>query len=225
MRVISGFFKGRRLVSFRGDHIRPTTDFVKEGIFNRLASEIPESRVLDLFSGTGNLSIEALSRGASEVVALEKNPGSLKVIMQNLKHLQIVPTLLQGELVTQERELAEEFSGGGFEEKGRRSVSQVAPIPEKRNCGKVTIIKDDVISFLKDYQGESFDIILIDPPFTQKIAHRVMGSVIESHVTREETCIVIESGGSERLDKSYGEFELSAQKDYGDKKLSFFRQT
>ena len=222
MRVISGFLKGRRLVSFKDDHIRPTTDFVKEGIFNRLLSEIPQSRVLDLFSGTGSLSIEALSRGAPEVVALEKNPGSLKVIMQNLKHLQIEPILLQGGAIAQER--VEEHSGG-LEEKGRGLVSQVAPIPEKRNCGKITIIKDDVISFLKDYQGEAFDIIFIDPPFTQKMAHRVMCSVIESHVLQEDTCIVIESGGRERLDKSYGDFELSVQKDYGDKKLSFFRQT
>ena len=66
MRVIAGKYKGRRLGSPLGNSIRPTTDKVKEALFSMLANEIPESRFLDLFSGTGGIGIEALSRGAEE---------------------------------------------------------------------------------------------------------------------------------------------------------------
>lgn len=60
MRIISGKYRGQQLISFNADHIRPTTDRVKESLFNIIQSKIPESRVLDLFSGTGNLGIRAL---------------------------------------------------------------------------------------------------------------------------------------------------------------------
>ena len=73
MRIISGKYKGHQLVSFQADHIRPTTDRVKESLFNMIQGEIDGARVLDLFSGTGSLGLEALSRGAREVIFVEKS--------------------------------------------------------------------------------------------------------------------------------------------------------
>ena len=58
MRIIAGRLRGHKLKSFKASHIRPTTDRVKESVFNKLASYLPEADVLDLFSGTGNLAIE-----------------------------------------------------------------------------------------------------------------------------------------------------------------------
>lgn len=89
MRIISGILKGRRLVSFSAKHIRPTTDSVKETIFNKLQGDIADSRVLDLFSGTGNLAIESYSRGAAYVEAVEMHPQSVKIIKQNLENFKI----------------------------------------------------------------------------------------------------------------------------------------
>lgn len=89
MRVIGGRFRGHPLVQFKASHIRPTTDRVKETIFNILQNEVDGARVLDLFSGTGSLSIEALSRGASHVDSVESHKGSLKIIHQNLSKLKI----------------------------------------------------------------------------------------------------------------------------------------
>ena len=89
MRIISGRFKGRNLVSFKADHIRPTTDRVKESIFNILMGQIEGARVLDLFAGTGNLGIEALSRGAAYVESVEEHRTSLKIIRENLHLLKI----------------------------------------------------------------------------------------------------------------------------------------
>jgi 16S rRNA (guanine966-N2)-methyltransferase len=89
MRVIAGRFRGHQLVSFKADHIRPTTDRVKESIFNKLQADIPGARVLDLFSGTGNLAVEAISRGAEHVTAVELSKKSLAIIRQNMTKLRI----------------------------------------------------------------------------------------------------------------------------------------
>jgi 16S rRNA (guanine966-N2)-methyltransferase len=89
LRVTAGRFKGHKLAAFSAAHLRPTTDRIKESIFNRLGPYLEGARVLDLFSGTGALSIEAVSRGAGTVVAVENHPGSLKIMRQNFTKLKI----------------------------------------------------------------------------------------------------------------------------------------
>lgn len=87
MRIIAGKYGGRRLVSFKADHIRPTTDRVKESVFNKLQAEMDGARVLDLYSGTGNLAFEALSRGAVSVEAVEMSKKSIAIIRDNARLL------------------------------------------------------------------------------------------------------------------------------------------
>ena len=89
MRVISGKYRGHHLVSFNADHIRPTTDRVKETMFNIVQSYVPDAQVLDLFSGTGSLGIEALSRGAAKVTFVEKSKKSLQILDKNLEKLKV----------------------------------------------------------------------------------------------------------------------------------------
>ncbi len=89
MRIISGKYKGRHLTAFQAANIRPTTDRVKESLFNILMGEIEEARILDLFSGTGNLAIECISRGAAWVDLVENNRKSLGIIRENLALLKI----------------------------------------------------------------------------------------------------------------------------------------
>jgi 16S rRNA (guanine966-N2)-methyltransferase len=87
MRIISGRFKGRKLHAFKADHVRPTTDRIKENIFNIAAGNIPDARVLDLYSGTGNLGLEALSRGAKSVDFVENHRASVQIILKNIELL------------------------------------------------------------------------------------------------------------------------------------------
>lgn len=89
MRIISGKYKGRQLVSFQADNIRPTTDRVKETLFNKLMGQVDGARVLDLFSGTGNLAIECLSRGAAHVDLVENHRKSLEIIKKNMAALKV----------------------------------------------------------------------------------------------------------------------------------------
>lgn len=86
MRVITGLARGRRLETLPGDATRPTGEKVKESLFSAIQFDIEGRRVLDLFAGSGQLGIEALSRGASGCVFVDKNTEAVKIIKQNLQH-------------------------------------------------------------------------------------------------------------------------------------------
>ena len=83
MRIISGSRRGHKLLEFEGMDVRPTTDRVKESIFNIIQSYVPDARVLDMFCGSGALSFEALSRGAESAVCTDIDPRSIEIIKKN----------------------------------------------------------------------------------------------------------------------------------------------
>jgi 16S rRNA (guanine966-N2)-methyltransferase len=85
MRVIAGIAKGRTLKPVPGKGTRPISDRVKESVFNILRWQVPDSRFLDLFAGTGGVGIEALSRGAEHAVFVEKEPKAVRVLRENLR--------------------------------------------------------------------------------------------------------------------------------------------
>lgn len=84
MRVITGSARGRKLKDFDGFDTRPTTDRVKEGIFNIIQFDIQGRKVLDLFAGTGQLGIEALSRGAASAVFIDQRRDAISLVKENL---------------------------------------------------------------------------------------------------------------------------------------------
>ncbi len=84
MRVITGTARGRRLVSAEGMDVRPTTDKVKESLFSIIQFELEGRSVLDLFAGSGQLGIEAISRGAERAVFVDSNKKSVEIIKQNI---------------------------------------------------------------------------------------------------------------------------------------------
>lgn len=85
MRVISGSARGKKLITSDGLDVRPTLDRVKESVFNMIAFDIPDANVLDLFSGSGSLGIEALSRGAKECIFVDKSSQSVSITKKNLE--------------------------------------------------------------------------------------------------------------------------------------------
>ena len=85
MRVIAGSARGRRLKTLEGMDVRPTTDKVKEAIFSAIQFDLPDAAVLDLFAGSGQMGIEALSRGAERAWFVEQNKAAADCIRQNLK--------------------------------------------------------------------------------------------------------------------------------------------
>lgn len=180
MRIISGKYKGQRLTAFKADHIRPTTDRVKESQFNILFGRLEGAEVLDLFAGTGNLGLEALSRGARHVSFVEKHPKSLQLIKENIKKLGLAK---------------EQYS----------------------------IIATDVFAFLKQASGSGYDVIFIDPPFTEQLADQVMRQLsLCGDLLSPGGVISIESEKKEKLLERYGELVRMDQRHFGDKVLSFF---
>jgi len=178
MRIIAGRFKGRKLVSFQAGHLRPTTDRVKESLFEKLMGFIPEARVLDLFSGTGSLGLEALSRGAKKVVFVEKNGKSLKILNKNIALLGIKD--------------------------------------------EVQVVRENVFKFIKKWNGAPFDLLFVDPPFTQKIAHKFMVNLSQLHLVSVGGRVVIESSHQEWIGDQYLPFNLLDRRCFGDKSVSFF---
>jgi 16S rRNA (guanine966-N2)-methyltransferase len=181
VRIISGKFKGRQLVSFDQDHIRPTTDRVKESLFNILAPHIDGARVLDLYSGTGNLSLESLSWGAKEVTSVEVNVKSIKIIRQNMELLKVTEGM--------------------------------------------QVIKEDAISFLNEYYGEGFDLVLIDPPFPSQICLKTLQALSVSPALLDHTTVAIEHSKKEPLPEEVGVLRAIDTRHYGDKLLTFYKKS
>lgn len=84
MRVVAGDYRGRKLKSLSGDNTRPTTDKVKESIFNMIGPYLDGGLVLDLFAGSGGLAIEAVSRGAAHAVCVDRSYPAIKIIRENI---------------------------------------------------------------------------------------------------------------------------------------------
>lgn len=85
MRVIGGLARGRRILAPRGRHTRPTSDYLREVLFNLLTQQVEGRMFLDLYAGTGAVGIEALSRGAAGAVFVEHNRSALTMLYRNLE--------------------------------------------------------------------------------------------------------------------------------------------
>ena len=132
MRVISGIYGGRRLKSPAGSRTRPTSDRLRETLFNILGPRITgDTRFLDLCAGTGAVGIEALSRGAGFVAFIEKARSNCALIESNLDLIEV---------------------------------------PEENTLVEAA----DAEKFLRQYEGEAWDIVFYDPPYSSNYA-RVLG--------------------------------------------------
>lgn len=100
MRIIAGEFRGRTILSPETDDTRPITDRAKQSLFDVLAPLIPDAIVCDCFAGTGSMGLEALSRGASRAIFMEKDRTALKLLRQNIDALGVADrsTVLSGDV-------------------------------------------------------------------------------------------------------------------------------
>ncbi len=112
MRVISGRSRGVRLKTPIGMETRPTADRVKEAMFSILQFELPGAKVLDLFGGTGQLGIEAISRGAKEAVFVDHSLQACKLIQENLRlaHMEKEGRVVRGDYLTFLKNTKEKFN-------------------------------------------------------------------------------------------------------------------
>ncbi len=83
MRIITGLARGTKLITLEGDHTRPTSEKVKEAVFSAIQFDVHDRKVLDLFGGSGQMALEAVSRGAEKAVIIDNDRGAFSVIKEN----------------------------------------------------------------------------------------------------------------------------------------------
>jgi 16S rRNA (guanine966-N2)-methyltransferase len=181
MRVIGGNARGRRLKVPKGQAVRPTSGRVKEALFNILPHDLSGIKLLELFAGTGNVSIEAISRGAAKAILIDSSDKSGKVIGENLRHV-------------------------GFTD---RANVRIAPVSRAlRSLAR---------------QGESFDVIFLDPPYQHNLIKACLEAIDRGNLLRGSGTLVVEHSAREQPEAEYGSLILKDQRKYGDTWLSFFK--
>ena len=166
MRIITGKYKGRHFDIPRTFKARPTTDFAKENIFNVLTQYIDfeGAEALDLFSGTGSITLELLSRGCSHVVSVELDRDHHRFIQQCVQKL---VSQRDGSFVTSE-----------ISQKNRPSV-----IP----------LRGDVFRYIKSCK-QQFDFIFADPPYSLKELPTIPSLIFERGLLKDKGIFVFEHG-------------------------------
>lgn len=181
MRVIAGTAKGRRLRVPAGLHVRPSGARLRESAFGILEHRgaIDGARVLDLFAGTGALGIEALSRGAASLVAVEQDRAVAKLLQSNVEH-------------------------AGFADRARVVVQ-----PAERALAQLPA-------------GETFDLVLIDPPYRAGLAQPVLERLAERALVTPHGLVLVEHARVESL--AWPEtWELELDRRFGDSTITLLR--
>ena len=179
MRVISGIARGVQLKTPEGLQTRPTADRVKEAMFSILQFDIPGTRVLDLFGGTGQLGIEALSRGAKSAVFVDAGERACDLIKENLKRCKM------------------------------------------EGIGKV--FRVDYLKYLENCH-ETFDIILLDPPYAEVFLENALKKLSEIDILRTGGIIVAERPAEKELSLEIPGFTRSKDYKYGKTLLTLYRK-
>jgi len=180
MRVIAGKAKGHHLKAPKRAATRPATDLVKGAIFSILESTTNNwAQVLDLFSGSGALGIEALSRDAGWVDFVEHEPRCCDIISQNLEN------------------------------------TKLAAKAHVYCCGVAK-----AISFL----DKEYDIILIDPPYSNSSIGNLVAQLANSKLVGENTIVVVTHSSRLPLDSTYGTLNLIKERRHGDSCIALYQK-
>ena len=193
MRVIAGTAKRLQLKTPKGLNTRPTTDRIKETLFNMIATEIPGCRFLDLFSGSGAMGIEALSRGAREAVFIENDKSALNCLKENLEHTGlaskavVVPKDVMVGLMTLTRDDVVKKQSEKVKEKKEET---------KEKIEKKVSVEDEA----REEKRHIFNLIYMDPPYEQGLEKKVLEYLAKSSIINSETLIIVEAGRDTSFD-------------------------
>lgn len=205
MRIISGWAKGRRLVSppAQNASIRPTSDRARESLFNIVAGKTRDASVLDLFAGTGALGLEALSRGAATVCFIDQHPLALTLITRNL-----------------------EICMDAFHHQpGLQGQGEPRFFDQSE---RICLLKHDLrrglpLNSRKFPSVSGFDLVFLDPPYSQGLSLRLLSDLDTSPLLRPNSLIVVEDRASETLPQHLTTLTLMDQRRYGDTGFWFYQ--
>jgi 16S rRNA (guanine966-N2)-methyltransferase len=201
MRVIAGTHRSRQLAAPRGTGTRPTSDRLRETLFNILAPRIPGCRFADLYAGTGAVGIEALSRGAEHVWFTEKAEPALAAIRANLKSLKIARGFT----------IEDRGTGALLERLAKAAHKASADLAQTASAApSATVI----------------DIVYLDPPWEAEAEYastlHLLGSSRGRTILAPNSLIVAEHNSKSQLAANYGELAQTRTVKQGDAALTFF---
>ena len=216
MRITGGSLKGRKLVSWKGGpDLRPMTAQTREALFNALRPRFFKGcAFLDLFSGTGCLALEALSRGAGLAHAVESHPRHFELIKKNRKLLPVPQ-----KLVLHKKNVFSFLSkNAGKAEASPTTAQPTTAPPTTAQPGRLSKRGKAAQRNLP----EKFDIITADPPFALNAGMKVLESLQESSFVGPGTVLVVETGQHELLKEHWPLCHLFKKKRFNDKKIHFY---
>lgn len=195
MRIISGRFKGTKLIAPAADTkvIRPTSDRCREALFSILGERVNNARVLDLFAGTGAFALEAISRGAVHAVMVDNSKTAYSLICRNIEKVRQTPSITDNQpaLVALRGDL-------------RKGVTKV--IGRHPNVPSL------------------FDIIFLDPPYAQGMAQKILSDLDEASLLIKDGLIIAEERSSVELRNDFATLNLITRRRYGETCFWIYRQ-
>jgi 16S rRNA (guanine966-N2)-methyltransferase len=196
MRVIAGTYRSRQLIAPRGTETRPTSDRLRETLFNILAPHISNCRFADLYAGTGAVGIEAISRGAAHVWFTEDSPPALSAIRANLKVLNITHGFT-----------VEERGTGALLERLAKAAQKTAEPTNAR-------------------APELLNVVYLDPPWEVEAEYintlHLLGSARGRQLLAPGALIVAEHNSKAQLAKRFGDLIQTRTHKQGDAALTFY---
>jgi len=216
MRIIGGALRGRQIILPTGFKARPTTDFAREGLFNVLTNSIDlESiSVLDLFSGTGCISYEFLSRGCKDITSVEMDSANARFIKTTSGKLAqtFSKSTTGAQPVTEPGAIRNSESGAvRNSESGAIHTSESLPV--------IKSVHHNVFDFLK-ICNKNFDIIFADPPYDMDGFQLIPNKIFDAQLFKDKDSILIFEHPSKFSFESHPAF--IKEKKYGNVHFSFF---
>lgn len=241
MRVSAGVVKGHRLRSSRGMALRPTATKVKEALFDVLGERIKGASLIDFFAGSGNVGIEALSRGAEHVVFVEHHSPSVRLLRNNLTAcgLHFKAKVYTMDAFTFLKKIKKRPVTGGPSSGSAQAMFQAQP--EHGGRGACEDLQNANRSgptpnagpgrggiggpFSPSPHGppHAIDILFADPPYHGPLAERFLRQLGKSDMITERTLVVIEHFHKSPLPERAGHLGLVKRYRYGDTLLSVYR--
>lgn len=191
MRIITGLYKGRHFDIPRTFKARPTTDFAKENIFNVLTQyvDFDGASALDLFSGTGSITLELLSRGCAQVVSVELDRDHHRFITECIGKLNILQN--DGHLQrTKHTERTFSEAQDNDSPLSAKTVVRESPLSPRPD---IKCIRGDVFRFVKSCK-QQYDFIFADPPYALKELPTIPGLIFERDLLKDDGIFVFEHG-------------------------------
>lgn len=177
MRIVAGKYRGTSLFTFEADNIRPTVDRVRENIFNKIQFDIVGARVLDLFGGTGAISLEFLSRGAGEVIICDNNPKSIDLIKKNYAKIGVKPNLKRGDYLSTLKSLSGKFDFIFLDPPYATNYAEKALFMIE----ELSLLEDDGIIIYEHLQGKEFAL----PDDFEICDEKKYGTVVVTYIRKK----------------------------------------